>query len=40
MKTQRGYTLFELIVLIGLFVGFSLLGFALYVIVHFIAKFW
>jgi Tfp pilus assembly protein FimT len=36
-KQQRGYTLYELIVTVG---GLTIVGLVLWVLVHFIAKFW
>jgi len=37
---QKGYTLVELIIFIGLLGGIALGCFGIYVLWHFIAKFW
>lgn len=39
-KSQAGYTLTELIVVIGMLVSFVVVGFVIKVIWHFVAKAW
>jgi hypothetical protein len=40
MKHQKGYTVVELIFAILFFAGFNLVVFGIFVLIHFINKFW
>lgn len=37
---NRGYSLFELIIVLGVAVSVGLAGLGIYVLIHFLAKFW
>ena len=39
-NTNKGYTLMELMTVIGLFVGVAFFGGMLYVAIHFLSKVW
>ena len=40
MKRQNGYTLMELVVVLGLLTVVLFFGFVAYVVFHFVQKFW
>jgi len=40
MKKQSGYTLFELVFVVGFFATIALIGGLIYVGIHFLAKVW
>lgn len=40
MNNQKGYTALELVVLVGIFISVSVIVGVVWVLLHFISKFW